>query len=100
MRNCCAWCARPTCWSTTSGPSVPARLGIDFERLSAFNPRLVYCAVSGYGERGPMREKAGYDQVLQAMTGMCALQGKRSGPPEIIYGSVVDYYAAALVAWA
>ncbi len=79
-------------------PSVPARLGIDFARLSAFNPRLVYCAVSGYGERGPMREKAGYDQVLQAMTGMCALQGKRSGPPEIIYGSVVDYYAAALVA--
>ncbi|MET1023530.1 MAG: CoA transferase [Pseudoxanthomonas sp.] len=79
-------------------PSVPARLGIDFERLSLLNPRLVYCAVSGYGERGPLRDKAGYDQVLQAMTGMSALQGKRHGPPEVIYGSVVDYYAAALVA--
>lgn len=79
-------------------PSVPQRLGIDFARLSALNPRLVYCAVSGYGERGPLREKAGYDQVLQTMTGMCALQGKRGGAPEIIYGSVVDYYAAALVA--
>ena len=45
-----------------------------------------------------MREKAGYDQVLQTMTGMCAEQGKRGGPPEIIYGSVVDYYASALVA--
>ncbi len=45
-----------------------------------------------------MKDKAGYDQVLQTMTGMCALQGKRGGAPEIIYGSVVDYYAAALVA--
>jgi crotonobetainyl-CoA:carnitine CoA-transferase CaiB-like acyl-CoA transferase len=79
-------------------PSVPARLGIDHERLNLVNPRLIYCAVSGYGEDGPMRDKAGYDQVLQTMTGMCALQGKRGGPPEVIYGSVVDYYAAALLA--
>ena len=79
-------------------PSVPKRLGIDFDQLSAINPRLIYCAVTGYGESGPMRDKAGYDQVLQTMTGMCALQGKRGGPPEIIYGSVVDYYAAALLA--
>lgn len=79
-------------------PSVPARLGIDHERLNLINPRLVYCAVTGYGETGPMKDKAGYDQVLQTMTGMCALQGKRGGAPEIIYGSVVDYYAAALVA--
>ncbi|MEO8937227.1 MAG: CoA transferase [Burkholderiaceae bacterium] len=79
-------------------PSVPRRLGITHEVLSAINPRLIYCAVTGYGDRGPMKDKAGYDQVLQAMTGMTALQGKRGGPPEIIYGSIVDYYAAALVA--
>ena len=79
-------------------PNVPARLGIGYEQLSAINPRLIYCAVSGYGESGPLKDKAGYDQVLQTMTGMCALQGKRGGAPEIIYGSVVDYYAAALVA--
>ncbi len=79
-------------------PSVPRRLGIDHEQLNLINPRLIYCAVSGYGETGPMKDKAGYDQVLQTMTGMCALQGKRGGAPEIIYGSVVDYYAAALVA--
>lgn len=78
-------------------PSVPKRLGIDFDQLKQINPRLVYCAISGYGETGPMRDNAGYDQVLQTMTGMCALQGKRGGPPEIIYGSVVDYYAAALL---
>ena len=79
-------------------PNVPKRLGIDFDQLTAINPRLIYCAVTGYGESGPMRDKAGYDQVLQTMTGMCGLQGKRGGPPEIIYGSVVDYYAAALLA--
>lgn len=79
-------------------PSVPKRLGIDYEQLSLINPRLIYCAVTGYGETGPMKDKAGYDQVLQTMTGMCALQGKRGGAPEIIYGSVVDYYAAALLA--
>jgi crotonobetainyl-CoA:carnitine CoA-transferase CaiB-like acyl-CoA transferase len=79
-------------------PNVPKRLGIDFEQLCLINPRLIYCAVSGYGETGPLKDKAGYDQVLQTMTGMCVLQGKRGGAPEIIYGSVVDYYAAALVA--
>ncbi|WP_282278378.1 CoA transferase [Stenotrophomonas sp. PS02297] len=79
-------------------PGVPARLGIDFDSLQRLNPRLVYCAVTGYGENGPLRDKAGYDQVLQTMTGMCAMQGKPGGAPEILYGSVVDYYAAALVA--
>ncbi|WP_202845005.1 CaiB/BaiF CoA transferase family protein [Luteimonas saliphila] len=79
-------------------PGVAERLGIDFATLSAMNPRLVYCAVTGYGETGPLKDKAGYDQVLQTMTGMCVMQGKRGGTPEIIYGSVVDYYAAALLA--
>ncbi len=79
-------------------PRIPLRLGIGYEELSKINPRLIYCAVTGYGEQGPLRDKAGYDQVLQAMTGLCAQQGKRGGPPEIVYGSVVDYYAAALVA--
>ena len=79
-------------------PGVPPRLGIDYEKLSVINPRLIYCAVTGYGETGAMKDKAGYDQVLQTMTGMCTLQGKRGGAPEIIYGSVVDYYAAALLA--
>jgi len=79
-------------------PGVAERLGIDHDRLNLINPRLIYCVVTGYGENGPMKDKAGYDQVLQTMTGMCALQGKRGGPPEVIYGSVVDYYAAALLA--
>ncbi|MDR2332775.1 MAG: CoA transferase [Burkholderiaceae bacterium] len=79
-------------------PGVPERLGIGFGQLSVMNPRLIYCSVTGYGSKGPLKAKAGYDQVLQTMTGMCAMQGKAGGPPEILYGSVVDYYASALVA--
>jgi len=78
-------------------PGVPERLGIGCDAVHALNPRLVYCAVTGYGDRGPMKDKAGYDQVLQSMTGICALQGTPQ-QPEIVYGSVVDYYAAALLA--
>ncbi|MEN5164331.1 CoA transferase [Achromobacter kerstersii] len=78
-------------------PGVPERLRIDFATLAAINPRLVYCAMTGYGAAGPMAGHAGYDQVLQSMTGMCASQGKVDGPPEILYGSVVDYYGAALI---
>jgi len=78
-------------------PSVPARLGIDYDRLKAINPRLIYCALTGYGESGPLKDKAGYDQVLQSMTGMCVLQGD-AATPEITYGSPVDYYAASMIA--
>ncbi|HTJ99878.1 MAG TPA: CoA transferase [Bordetella sp.] len=78
-------------------PGVPERLRIDFATLNALNPRLIYCAMTGYGGNGPMARQPGYDQVLQSMTGMCASQGKADGPPEILYGSVVDYYGAALI---
>lgn len=81
-------------------PTVAPRIGIGYEQLKALNPRLIYCTVSGYGETGPLKDKAGFDQVLQTMTGMCTLQGKKDGPPEILYGSIVDYYASALVAGA
>lgn len=81
-------------------PNVPVRLGIAYDELRALNPRLIYCALTGYGQHGPLKDKAGYDQVLQTLTGMCTLQGKPGQAPEILYGSVVDYYAAALVAGA
>jgi formyl-CoA transferase len=79
-------------------PSVPPRLGIAYEQLGTLNPRLIYCAVTGYGETGPLKDKAGYDQVLQCMTGMCVFQGDPENP-EIVYGSPVDYYAASMLAY-
>ena len=80
-------------------PKVPPRLGIDYETLRASHPRLIYCAVSGYGRSGPMRNTAGYDQVLQTMSGICAMQGS-AAEPQIVYGSVVDYYTASMLAGA
>ena len=79
-------------------PSVPARLGIDYDRMRAVNPRLIYCALTGYGDTGPLKDRAGYDQVLQTMTGICVEQGK-PGDPEIVYGSAVDFYSASMLAF-
>lgn len=79
-------------------PSVPARLGLDYPRVKEINPRLIYCSLTGYGETGPMKDKAGYDQILQAMTGICLLQGEPEGRPQIVYGSIVDFYAGSLLA--
>ena len=63
------------------GPGVAERLGIGYERLSAINPRLVYCSLSGYGTRGPMKDGKGYDLVLQAFCGMLSMTGEPGGPP-------------------
>jgi crotonobetainyl-CoA:carnitine CoA-transferase CaiB-like acyl-CoA transferase len=80
-------------------PAVPARLGIDYEKLKTVNPRLIYCALTGFGETGPLKDKAGYDQVLQSMTGICTFQGQPDEKPQIVLGSVVDFYAASLLAY-
>jgi formyl-CoA transferase len=80
-------------------PSVPARLGVDYDQMDTVNPRLIYCALTGYGDTGPLKERAGYDQVLQTMTGICVEQGK-PGDPEIVYGSAVDFYSASMLAFA
>ena len=80
-------------------PAVPARLGIDYATLQARNPRLVYCAVTGYGESGALRDQPGYDQVLQSMSGIASFQGASTGsPPQLVVGSIVDYYTSSLTA--
>jgi crotonobetainyl-CoA:carnitine CoA-transferase CaiB-like acyl-CoA transferase len=80
-------------------PAVPTRLGIDYDRMKVINPRLIYCALTGYGDTGPLKDRAGYDQVLQTMTGICVEQGK-PGDPQIVYGSAVDFYSASMLAFA
>jgi crotonobetainyl-CoA:carnitine CoA-transferase CaiB-like acyl-CoA transferase len=80
-------------------PSVPARLGIDYPRLRAINPRLVYCGLTGYGDNGPLREKGGFDQVLQCLSGMAVFQGGGPDKPQVVLGSVLDYFTSALLAY-
>jgi crotonobetainyl-CoA:carnitine CoA-transferase CaiB-like acyl-CoA transferase len=62
-------------------PGVAARLGVDAAALRAINPRLVYCAISGFGSVGPMREGKGYDLILQAFSGMLSITGDANSPP-------------------
>ncbi len=81
-------------------PSVPPRLGIDYETLKRRNKRLIYCGLTGYGDSGPMRDAAGFDQVLQSWTGIATFQGSDYDRPHVVRGSVVDYYASSLIAMA
>jgi crotonobetainyl-CoA:carnitine CoA-transferase CaiB-like acyl-CoA transferase len=80
-------------------PSVPARLGIDYPRLRAINPRLVYAGLTGYGDRGPLSDKGGFDQVLQCLSGMAVFQGGGVDKPQLVLGSVLDYFTSALLAY-
>jgi crotonobetainyl-CoA:carnitine CoA-transferase CaiB-like acyl-CoA transferase len=80
-------------------PSVPARLGIDYPRLKKINPRLVYAGVTGYGDTGPLSDKGGFDQVLQCLSGMTVFQGGGIDKPQLVLGSVVDYFTSALLAY-
>jgi formyl-CoA transferase len=56
-------------------PDVKHRLGIDYEALSAINPRLVYGSISGFGQSGPYRDRPGYDQVAQGLGGLMSITG-------------------------
>jgi len=81
-------------------PSVPQRLGIDYETLRSRRPDLIYCSLTGYGENenGPLRDHPGYDTMLQCFTGLAAMQGGETGQPQILQGSIVDYHTASFVA--
>ena len=62
-------------------PGVMDRLGLGYESLSAINPRLIYCAVSGFGHTGPERTTAAFDGKLQAMSGIMSITGDPAGGP-------------------
>jgi crotonobetainyl-CoA:carnitine CoA-transferase CaiB-like acyl-CoA transferase len=62
-------------------PGVMKRLGIDYERLSAINPALVYASISGFGQSGPWADRPGFDLMAQAMSGVMSVTGYPGGPP-------------------
>ncbi len=62
-------------------PGVMERLGLGYAALSAANPRLVYCSISGFGHTGPWSQRPAYDAVVQGMSGIMAITGAAGGPP-------------------
>jgi len=80
---------------------TPAKLGIDYETLALLNPRLVYVRNTAYGPRGPLARRPGYDNVVQAASGIMASWGPaRDGRPHYMPLTIADTVAAAIIAWA
>ena len=71
-------------------PGVMQRLGLGYEALKALNPRLIYCAITGYGQSGPRSAIAGHDLNYQAETGMLALAAGCDGAPVVPAALVAD----------
>lgn len=71
-------------------PSTAEKLGVTYDALSAINPRLVYCSISGYGPKGPLIEKRGYDLMVQAFSGVMSVTGNEGGPPVRVGPSFID----------
>ena len=79
-------------------PGVMDRLGVGYERLRQENPGIVVCAISGYGQDGPYRHRAGHDMNYLGLIGMLGLSGERDGPPVQPAGQIADLGGGALMA--
>ena len=80
-------------------PGVMDRLGIGYAALSAINPKLIYCAVSGFGQTGPERSGAGYDGKIQALSGIMAITGHEATGPTRAGFAVCDVLSGATAAF-
>jgi formyl-CoA transferase len=74
-------------------PGTLARFALDFESVAAINPNLVYCSITGFGQTGPLRDKPGYDFMIQAMGGLMSITGEPDGEPMKVGVAVADLFA-------
>jgi formyl-CoA transferase/CoA:oxalate CoA-transferase len=78
-------------------PGVAERLGVDYETICRFNPRIVYCSISGFGQTGPYRERPAYDLIIQGMGGLMGITGE-SGKPPVRIGVALSDIGAGMYA--
>ena len=74
-------------------PGTLARFGLDLESASAINPALIYCSITGFGTTGPLRDKPGYDYMIQAMGGLMSITGEPDGEPMKVGVAVADLFS-------
>ena len=67
-----------------------AKYGLDFDSLKEINPRLIYCSVTGFGQDGPYAARAGYDFLLQGMSGLMSITGAPDGEPQKVGVAITD----------
>lgn len=75
-------------------PGVADKLGFGYETLAQYNPQLVYCAISGYGQEGPHRDRPGQDLLIQGLSGIINITGWEGGPPTTVGTFVADMVGA------
>jgi len=78
-------------------PGVLDRLGVGYDQLKQANPALVYCPITGYGQDGPNRDRAGHDMNYLGLNGLLGLTGEKDGPPVQAAGQIADLGGGALM---
>jgi crotonobetainyl-CoA:carnitine CoA-transferase CaiB-like acyl-CoA transferase len=82
-------------------PQSMRKLGLDYESLKAINPRIIHCGAYGFSERGPYAGQPAFDDIIQAMSGLAALQGHNGGNgPEYVNTIIADKAAGLTAAYA
>ena len=74
-------------------PGTLERFGLDFATLHELNPKLIYCSITGFGQTGSMKDKPGYDFMIQALGGLMSITGEPNGEPMKTGVAVVDLFA-------
>ncbi|MES2185526.1 MAG: CoA transferase [Pseudomonadota bacterium] len=81
-------------------PGVMQRLGLGYEELLKEQPKLIYCAISGFGQQGPLRDLPAYDQIIQGMSGMMSITGAPENAPYRVGYPVADTIGGITAAFA
>lgn len=81
-------------------PGVMARLGLGYETLKVVNPKLIYCAISGFGQDGPLHDLPAYDQIIQGMSGVMSITGAPENAPYRVGYPISDTVGGITAAFA
>jgi len=74
------------------------KFGLDYDSLKATNPRLIYCSITGFGQTGPYAHRAGYDYIIQGMSGLMSITGAPDGQPQKVGVAVTDVFTGLYAA--